>query len=65
MRWHLRAERNPKLVADAKRALGETCMVCGSNYADHYGATGDGYVEAHHLAPVSELDGRPQSLTPA
>jgi 5-methylcytosine-specific restriction protein A len=64
LRWHLRAERNPKLVADAKRVHGATCAVCGFNYGEHYGELGEGYIEAHHLTPVSELDGRPSQLDP-
>jgi 5-methylcytosine-specific restriction enzyme A len=62
LRWHLRAERNPKLVAEAKRVHGSTCSVCGFEFAARYGQIGEGYIEAHHLTPFSELDGRPTQL---
>lgn len=63
-RWHRRSERNPRLAKDAKRYHGSTCMVCGFNFVDRYGAIGDGFIEAHHLTPFSELDGRPTQLDP-
>jgi 5-methylcytosine-specific restriction protein A len=64
LRWHLRAERNPRLVRDAKRHHGTTCMVCGFNYGDSYGELGQGYIEAHHLTPFAELTERPTTLDP-
>jgi 5-methylcytosine-specific restriction protein A len=63
-RWHRRSERNPRLARDAKRFHGLTCMVCGFNFVDRYGELGDGFIEAHHLTPFSELDGRPTQLDP-
>lgn len=63
-RWHRRSERNPRLAKDAKRYHGLTCMVCGFNFIDRYGEVGDGFIEAHHLTPFSELDGRPTHLDP-
>jgi 5-methylcytosine-specific restriction enzyme A len=65
LRWHLRAERNPKLARDAKRIHGSTCQVCGFIYKDRYGEIGDGYIEAHHITPFSELADRPTQLDPA
>jgi 5-methylcytosine-specific restriction protein A len=29
-----------------------------------YGPVGDGYVEAHHLTPFADLEGRPTDLNP-
>jgi 5-methylcytosine-specific restriction protein A len=63
-RWHFRAERNPKLIKDAKRIHGSTCAVCGFNYGDRYGDLGEGYIEAHHLTPFADLEGRPTKLDP-
>ena len=64
LRWHLRAERNPSLVAEAKRVHGPTCAVCGFNYGTRYGSLGEGYIEAHHLTPFADLVGRPTKLDP-
>jgi 5-methylcytosine-specific restriction protein A len=65
VRWHKRAERNPRLARDAKRVHGTTCMVCGFNFRETYGEIGEGFIEAHHLTPFSELQGRPTRLDPA
>jgi 5-methylcytosine-specific restriction protein A len=64
-RWHKRTERNPRLARDAKRILGTTCMVCGFNFTERYGEIGDGFIEAHHLTPFANLEGRPTELNPA
>jgi 5-methylcytosine-specific restriction protein A len=64
LRWHQRADRNSRLVADAKRAHGFTCQVCGFNFQKAYGEVGIGFIEAHHLTPFSELGGRPTALNP-
>jgi 5-methylcytosine-specific restriction enzyme A len=64
LRWHLRAERNPRLVAEAKRYHGTQCMACNFDFADRYGELGEGYCEAHHLTPIAELEGRPTKLDP-
>jgi len=61
-RWHRRAERNRRLAQDAKRYHGLTCQVCGFNFADVYGQHGDGYIEAHHLVPFSQLAARPGAV---
>jgi 5-methylcytosine-specific restriction enzyme A len=63
-RWHKRTERNPKLVKETKEYHGTTCMVCGFNFEETYGEIGEGYIEAHHLTPFSELKGRPTQLDP-
>jgi len=39
-----------------KRELGFTCFSCNFNYFEAYGELGEGYIEAHHLQPYSELD---------
>ncbi len=46
--------RNPRLARDAKAAYGYTCQGCGFNFAEHYGDLGAGYIECHHLNPLSE-----------
>jgi 5-methylcytosine-specific restriction protein A len=64
-RWHKRSERNPRLARDAKRFHGTTCMVCDFNFEQRYGELGEGFIEAHHLTPFAELNGRPTQLDPA
>lgn len=63
-RWHKRTERNQKLAKDAKRIHGTTCMVCSFSFEAAYGDLGTGYIEAHHLTPISSLQGRPTQLDP-
>jgi len=48
-------ERNPQLRAKAIELHGTQCMVCGFNFAQVYGVHGAGYIEVHHLKPVSSL----------
>lgn len=48
-----RAERNPKVVEEAKRIHGTTCFACGFDFGAAYGERGDGFIEIHHLKPVS------------
>jgi 5-methylcytosine-specific restriction protein A len=54
-RLHRRYERNSKLAAEAKRIHGSTCQVCGFEYSARYPGIGDGFIEAHHRVPLSEL----------
>ncbi len=53
---HRRIERNPKASAEAKRVRGLACEVCGFKFIERYGELGDGYIEAHHLRPLSLLE---------
>jgi hypothetical protein len=48
-------ERNPKLRIAAIKAHGFECNVCGFNFKKIYGDQGDGFIEVHHLKPVSSL----------
>ncbi len=48
-------ERSPKLRAAAILAHGTTCMACGFDFEKMYGEHGTGYIEVHHLKPVSDL----------
>jgi 5-methylcytosine-specific restriction protein A len=58
-RWHRRAERNRRLARAAKGHHGTRCKVCGLDFSERYGPRGSGYIEAHHLTPMSELVKRP------
>ncbi len=57
---HKKRERCTKLVAKAKAQFKERhgrlfCEVCDFDFLDKYGNAGDGFIEAHHKIPVSEL----------
>lgn len=59
-RRHLARERNPALIKLAKdRALENfgrlLCACCGFDFESTYGALGTGFIEAHHIKPLSSL----------
>lgn len=60
--WHRHLERDGALTKRVKanrlRDTGKLeCDVCAFDFADTYGETGVGFIEAHHRTPVSTLDG--------
>lgn len=50
-------ERNRLVIIAARRIHGTKCMVCGFDFEQRYGLRGSGYIEVHHLHPVSSLKG--------
>lgn len=48
-------ERNPRLRAKAIEIHGTTCKACEFNFEAMYGSHGKGYIEVHHLVPLSTL----------
>lgn len=55
---HLTKERSTKLVADFKRSLSSLeCRVCGFDFEKTYGKVATGFIEAHHIKPISALKG--------
>ena len=48
-------ERDANLREEAIRTHGTTCKACGFDYAKVYGGHGEGYIEVHHLQPISSL----------
>lgn len=59
-RLHLVRERNQTLVRAAKEAALQKdgrlrCEVCQFCFTNVYGKHGDGFIEAHHRTPISEL----------
>jgi 5-methylcytosine-specific restriction protein A len=48
-------ERNPKLRDEALKIWGTTCHICGFNFSEKYGSIGEGYIEIHHLKPISSI----------
>ena len=64
LREHKRIERNRKLALKVKKIQGYTCLACGFNFEKTYGALGADFIEAHHLTPLSELQGDIVHLDP-
>jgi 5-methylcytosine-specific restriction endonuclease McrA len=46
--------RNPRLARDAKAHHGAACQACGFDFGKACGQLGLGYIECHHLNPLSE-----------
>lgn len=46
-------QRDRRLRAQAIAVYGDTCRVCNFNFGEYYGELGGGYVEVHHLKPLS------------
>jgi 5-methylcytosine-specific restriction enzyme A len=55
-RYHRRIERNPTTGEKVKAVHGHRCQACGLLFTEVYGPLGEGYIEAHHLRPLSSLD---------
>jgi predicted HNH restriction endonuclease len=61
---HLRIERDPDVIrlkkSDVLKREGSlVCEICGFDYEETYGSFGKGFIEAHHLVPLSTLQGTP------
>lgn len=50
-------ERNPKLRAEALKYHGTKCIACGFDFHILYGEHGNGFIEIHHLYPLSSYNG--------
>ncbi len=61
LRIHLLKERNSSLVKKAMEIWKEQqnehfcCEVCSFSFENKYGQIGEGYIEAHHKIPISNL----------
>jgi 5-methylcytosine-specific restriction protein A len=63
-RWHLRSEgRNRAIVRRAKELRNYTCQVCNRRFIEEFGEIGKRCVDAHHLTPFADLDGRPRTIS--
>jgi 5-methylcytosine-specific restriction protein A len=54
--YHRKIERNRTAAVNAKKFHGTTCQACELDFVKRYGAIGQGFIEAHHLKPISGLD---------
>ncbi len=64
LRTHKRIERNNKLSKKVKKLKGYKCEVCNFNFQEIYGDIGKEFIEAHHLIPLSKLQGEKVALDP-
>lgn len=69
LRAHLKRERSSKLVNRFKRQLKEfRCSICSFDFEQVYGDLGRGFIEAHHVVPISSMkpgdETRIQDLVP-
>lgn len=58
----VRTERNTKFRAEAINIHGLVCKVCGFDFQKVYGILGKGFVEVHHVIPLS--DGKKRETNP-
>jgi 5-methylcytosine-specific restriction enzyme A len=49
-------ERDPKNRVEAIRIHGHRCVICEFDFGRFYGEWGDGYIEVHHLTPLSQVN---------
>jgi len=54
-RQHRKLERKSGVSKKVKKYHGTICQGCGFDFEKRYGTIGEGYIEAHHLTPISEL----------
>lgn len=59
-KYHKYKERNRTLVAKKKRHFLNKhkhlfCEICGFDFANAYGDLGNGFIECHHILPLSEV----------
>ena len=53
--YHRKIERNRTAAKQAKKFHGTRCQACDLDFEERYGAIGIGFIEAHHLKPISSL----------
>ena len=54
--FHRKVERNPTAARQAKKFHGTRCQACDLDFEERYGEIGKGFIEAHHLKPISTLE---------
>lgn len=60
LRTHIVRERNHQVITLAKKNFLAKhgclkCEICGFDFYEHYGSVGEGFIEGHHIKPVSKL----------
>lgn len=54
---HLQRERSRYLATERKILDKYTCQICGMRFENTYGELGKEFAEAHHIVPLSKLEG--------
>jgi 5-methylcytosine-specific restriction protein A len=54
--YHRKVERNRAAERYAKKFHGHRCQACNLDFAEYYGDIGEGFIEVHHLRPISSLE---------
>jgi len=54
---HLQRERSRLLATERKIRDDYQCQICRMRFEEAYGALGQGFAEAHHVVPLSKLNG--------
>jgi len=58
-----RYERNPIARQKCLDRYGYSCIVCKFNFDETFGELGRGYIQVHHINPISEIAG-PYEIDP-
>ena len=54
--YHRKIERNSTAAKNSKKFHGTSCQACEMDFVTRYGDIGEGFIEAHHLKPISSLE---------
>ncbi len=54
--YHRKVERSRTATKKAKEFHGTRCQACELSFLERYGDIGEGFIEAHHLKPISSLE---------
>ncbi|WP_052184233.1 HNH endonuclease [Psychroserpens sp. Hel_I_66] len=57
-------ERQPSIRNEAINIHGLECAACGFNFQEFYGDWGKGFIEVHHIKPLSENKGEEKITNP-
>ena len=60
LRFHIIKERNQSFMCECKKQLAlkdkmMRCEICSFSFYETYGELGKGYIEGHHIKPISEM----------
>src|SRR5262249_447314 len=48
-------ERNPEARARCIQHYGAVCTICDMSFGQVYGALAEGFIQVHHVKPISEI----------
>lgn len=51
-------ERNQEAREECLRHHGRSCIICGFNFMEAYGAEAADYIQVHHIKPIARAGGR-------